>query len=105
MKLSDMKRCVILGFVHAIFAAGVSCVSAATFNVSTLTDSGPGSLRQAILDANAAPGNDTITFSVTGTITLATNLPVVADKTVFVCPGTAVFASSGANKYRVFYMT
>jgi hypothetical protein len=105
MKLSDMKRCVILGFVHAIFAAGVFCASAATFNVSTLTDSGPGSLRQAILDANATPGNDTITFSVTGTITLTTNLPDVTDNTAFMGPGTNLLTISGSNTYRIFYLT
>ena len=36
----------------------------ATFSVTNTNDSGPGSLRQAILDANAAPGADTIVFSV-----------------------------------------
>ena len=40
---------------------------AAARAVSTLDDAGPGSLRQAIADAAA---NDTITFGVTGTITL-----------------------------------
>ena len=37
--------------------------SAATFTVTTTNDSGPGSLRQAILDANAA-GGGTIAFSI-----------------------------------------
>jgi hypothetical protein len=35
-----------------------------TFVVTSNLDSGPGSLRQAILDANAAPGADLITFSI-----------------------------------------
>ena len=43
-----------------------------TFVVNTLDDSGAGSLRQAILDANAAPGADKITFAVAGTIRSAT---------------------------------
>jgi predicted outer membrane repeat protein len=34
--------------------------SAATFNVTTTVDGGPGSLRQAIIDANASPGPDII---------------------------------------------
>jgi hypothetical protein len=38
--------------------------------VSTDSDSGPGSLRQAIINANANPGDDIINFSITGTITL-----------------------------------
>jgi len=34
--------------------------------VTNVDDSGPGSLRQAILDANANPGADTINFNITG---------------------------------------
>ncbi len=41
-------------------------LSAATFTVTNTADSGPGSLRQAILDANANPGLDTIAFDVSG---------------------------------------
>ena len=39
---------------------------AATFVVTNVNDSGPGSLRQAILDANANPGADTINFNISG---------------------------------------
>src|SRR5262245_10203371 len=58
---------------------------AATFTVTNTNDSGAGSLRQAITDANNAAGLDTIAFNVTGagcdgngvcTITLASSLPV-----------------------------
>jgi hypothetical protein len=38
----------------------------ATFSVTTAADAGPGSLRQAILDANAAPGADLIGFAIPG---------------------------------------
>ena len=41
-------------------------VSAATFTVLNTNDSGPDSLRQAILDANANPGADTIHFNIAG---------------------------------------
>jgi hypothetical protein len=40
-----------------------SAASAANFTVTNLNDAGLGSLRQAIADANAAPGADTITFA------------------------------------------
>ena len=40
--------------------------SAATFTVTNTNDSGAGSLRQAILDANAAGGADTIAFNIAG---------------------------------------
>ncbi|MFM9033028.1 MAG: right-handed parallel beta-helix repeat-containing protein [Mycobacterium sp.] len=50
------------------------------FAVSTLSDSGAGSLRQAILDANAAPGADLIRFDVAGVIRVgSSSLPAVTD--------------------------
>jgi len=39
---------------------------ASTFIVSNTNDAGPGSLRQAILEANAAPGADRIVFKISG---------------------------------------
>ncbi|MEM7221161.1 MAG: DUF4347 domain-containing protein, partial [Pseudomonadota bacterium] len=49
----------------------------ATFDVSNLNDSGAGSLRQAIANANSASGSHTITFSVAGTISLTSALPQI----------------------------
>lgn len=57
-----------------------------TFLVTTPTDVGPGSLRQAILDANASPGQDTVAFQIGagGPQTILPNsaLPVVTDPVV-----------------------
>ncbi len=54
----------------------------ATFTVTNTNDSGAGSLRQAILDANALAGADTITFNIAGTgvhtITLTSALPTIS---------------------------
>jgi hypothetical protein len=54
---------------------------AATFTVTSTADAGPGTLRQAITDANAAGGADTIEFNIVGagvhTIVPASALPQI----------------------------
>src|SRR5262244_1177599 len=61
-------------------------LSAATFTVTNTADSGPGSLRQAILDANANAGEDTIAFAIPGggvhTIQPTSPLPAITDPVV-----------------------
>ena len=52
----------------------------ATLMVTNLNPSGPGSLRQAIIDSNKLPGPDTIDFGVSGTIHVGrTSLPAITD--------------------------
>jgi hypothetical protein len=52
----------------------------ATFVVTNLLDAGPGSLRQALLNANSTPGPDRIDFAVAGTIQLTSGpLPAITD--------------------------
>ncbi len=65
-----------------LFAAALlapAAASAATFTVTHTLDTGAGSLRQAILDANATAGADTIAFAIPGTgphsIAVASSLP------------------------------
>ena len=77
-----------------LLGLGVIPVQAATFVVTNLADSGAGSLRQAILDANAAAGADTISFSVSGTITLASVLDI-RDTLVIDGNGQSVTISGG----------
>jgi hypothetical protein len=76
---ASMKRAA--GILLGLALTGVA--SAATFTVTTAADSGAGSLRQAILDANANPGADTINFNIPGsgvhTIVLASWLPNTTD--------------------------
>ncbi len=83
----------IAGYVFAVFAVFILSVSAkaATFNVSNTNNSGGGSLRQAILDANANAGADIITINVAAfsTITPLTPLPQITD-TVNIGSGTRV---------------
>src|SRR5579862_2537656 len=53
-----------------LLTCGVTVSNAAVFTVTSIADSGPGTLRQAILDSNARPastGSNTIEFAFTGT--------------------------------------
>lgn len=81
--------------------------SAANFSVINTQDSGPGSLRNAILSANATSGTDSISFSIPGagvrTITPLTALPVVTDSVIIDgstqpgFSGTPLIELNGAN--------
>ncbi|HEY9173728.1 MAG TPA: chitobiase/beta-hexosaminidase C-terminal domain-containing protein [Verrucomicrobiae bacterium] len=88
----------------ALSVLALATTQAATFTVTTTDDSGPGSLRQAILDANAMPGDDRITFAVSGTSMLTSALPPIADtNTVTIAgPGTNHLTVSGNNAVRIF---
>lgn len=81
-KCLPMKPVVVLFFVAAVMFFLAGPVRGNTFTVTTTGDSGAGSLRQAITDANNNPGSDTIVFQLTGTkpftISLAGALPVVS---------------------------
>jgi hypothetical protein len=69
----------------------------AVFVVTNTNDSGPGSFRQALLDANATSGTDTINFSVGSglqTIVLQSDLPVISDPIII--DGTSQPGYSGA---------
>ena len=65
----------------ALMVIPSSPVRAANFEVTNTNNNGAGSLRQAIQDANAAPGADTITFDLPNpsTITLSNNITVTDD--------------------------
>lgn len=63
----------------AVLASIVLCASpAAAIGVDNLNDSGSGSLRQAVLDANGNPGADVITFApaLSGTIHLTSQIAI-----------------------------
>jgi hypothetical protein len=79
----------------------------ATFTVTNRTDSGPGSLRQAIINANTAPGADTIVFrkELTGTIRLTTGELTITDTLTIKGPGASRVAVSGNDTSRVFMIT
>jgi hypothetical protein len=83
--------CRVLGPVFALLAA--SFAGAANLMVTNTNDSGPGSLRQAILDANAGSGGDSIEFNIPGSgpyvITpLPPGLPAILKATTTIDGGT-----------------
>jgi len=72
---------------------------AATLSVTSLNDSGAGSLRQAITDATAG---DKITFKVHGTITLTSGALTISKNLDIEGPGARRLKISGNNAGRVF---
>src|SRR6266481_8094676 len=87
--------------------ASVQMLHAATITVINTNDSGTGSLRQALADAN---NGDTINFSVTGTITLTSGQLVVGSSATVSGPGAnqlTVQRSTdvGTSDFRIFYIS
>ncbi len=81
----------------------------ATFNVTNTNDSGGGSLRQAVLDANGTGGADTIAFSgdvfadqTPDTITLTTGQLTITDALVIAGPGAGLLTINANNASRAF---
>ncbi|HWM23814.1 MAG TPA: choice-of-anchor Q domain-containing protein [Chthoniobacterales bacterium] len=68
--------------------------AADTFLVTTLADAGPGSLRQAIMDANDSTADDTIQISVQGSIVLLTELEALLGNIVINGPGAKLLTIS-----------
>src|SRR5688572_5466612 len=82
------KRQRLAGSVQFILGAVLVCTSlanAATFSVTNNADSGAGSLRRAIRDANADAGSDLITFNLPSnrrTIVVQSPLPTITNTVV-----------------------
>src|SRR5438270_1120640 len=76
-------------------------VHATTITVTNTNDSGPGSLRQALADAN---NGDTINFAVTGTIGLTSDELLVTRSITISGPGAENLAVNGNAKSRVFHI-
>lgn len=95
-----MMRARVLAFAVALLTS--MFVNAATFTVINTNDSGAGSFRQAILDANANVGADVIVFTIPGTgvhtITPASAWPQITDPVTidgYTQPG----SSAGTNAF------
>jgi hypothetical protein len=103
ISLSNPAGGATLGF-QSQATVNVQDANAATFVVGNTADDGPGSLRQAILDANAHPGLDFITFSIPGPgvhVILPTSpLPTITDPVVidgYTQPGASPNTLSNAD--------
>jgi uncharacterized repeat protein (TIGR01451 family) len=93
-----------LAFSWLLAGRSTPLVYAGTYPVTNTDAGGLGSLRRAILDANANPGPDTITFdpTVTGTIVLTAALPPIDDDLTIAGPGMSHLDVSGDDAHRVF---
>ncbi len=78
-----LGRTLLVGATLLAALTAAPLAAAATFTVTTTADTGPGSLRQAILDSNGTLGIDTIDFNIPGAgphvIQPVTALPQVTD--------------------------
>jgi hypothetical protein len=100
-----VKKLVIrLAFLLALLS--VHRATAATFMVTSLANSGLGSLRQAVRKANASKGADQVVFApgLTGTITLTTGEILITDPLVIHGPGAGVITVSGNDRSRIFHV-
>src|SRR5262249_30693806 len=78
----------------------------AVFTVSVTADGGPGSLRQAVQDANATPGADTITFALApGAVIALTGQLTVTDGVTLAGPGVNQLAIYGQAAVRRVNLT
>ena len=93
-----------VALVGLLGSSATHAAPAATYTVTNTDPSGPGSLHQAILDANANAGHDTIDFGISGTIVLTGELPLIDDDLTISGPGADQLAVSGAGVYRVFHI-
>jgi hypothetical protein len=76
------------------------------FFVTNTNDSGAGSLRQAVIDANnqVSPSPDTILFQTSGTIVLTSGEILIDDPVNITGPGSGKLIISGNNASRIFYI-
>ena len=85
---------------------GLTVNAQTTYTVTNKNDSGSGSLRQAMIDAEAHAGFDIIDASgISDTIKLATGLPTITQDVLIMGSGTANLAVSGENLVRPFFIT
>jgi hypothetical protein len=96
-----MRRTTIFFVAVLLFAATAMSAHAATITVTNTNDSGPGSLRQALANAN---NGDTINFAVTGVIALTSGELVITRNVTISGPGANQLSIDGNQGTFVFYV-
>lgn len=96
---SHPARLLVTILVLVFHALIVEPCLASTLTVTTLADSGPGSLRQTIADAASG---DTITFAVAGTIRLTHGVINIAKNLNISAPGPSSLTLAGNHEDRIF---
>ena len=86
-----------LAFATALIVFFQTFTYGAEFTVTNINDSGDGSLRKAISDANGSAGYDVINVTVTGTVALLTALPTINDSVDINGSGQNSFVIDGQN--------
>ena len=94
-----------LALLGLLSGRSVLSVHATSSTVNNTDDSGTGSLRQAIIDANSDTSHDIIDFNVTGVVTLESPLPPITETLTISGPGAGQLAVSGNDAHRVFSVT
>ena len=109
--LRKRTRAMARGLAVGAALVGAAPAAAATFTVTNTNDSGPGSLRQALIDANAAAGADDIAFTVVppATISLLNTLPQITGPLTITGLGAANLTirrdPGAASNFRIFDIT
>ncbi|HBU02256.1 MAG TPA: hypothetical protein DEB20_06935, partial [Acidimicrobiaceae bacterium] len=96
---------VAVGGGAGLLAVSAGVASAASFTVTNCNDSGAGSLRQAVLDSEAASGADTISISAvcdaSGAVSVS-GVMNITDSLAIVGPGAASFILDGQGSTQIF---
>jgi len=98
------RRLMMMVMMLGLLGGAMVAAQAATYTVTNTNDSGAGSLRQAISDANGSSESDTINISVTGTIMLGGTELTIANNGALTINGLGAsqLTVSGNDASRVF---
>jgi hypothetical protein len=92
----------LLSACSVVLLLAATAQAQSTYTVTTIADSGAGSLRDAITQANATSGN-TINFTgLRGMIVLQSALPTITQNMTITGPGSSLLTISGNKLYPVF---